>query len=430
MPTNPESEFQRWTDERVVSAVNNGAANFASLIVHLKSIYPSVVLESLQRLSNSSRLSSETVTRFQDQATRRMDSPRCTESFRVLPVPHPLDYDWRFSPDGVEYLLEKHPNRSELLVCLGAPSIFSAAIHRTPDVRCVLLDGNAQLISTLKPISPLGSTIHCDLLQDPIPPLQARTVIADPPWYPEYVRAFLWCGRSLLMAGGHLLLSLPPEGTRPGVDQELAEAIAWASLLGLRLLKNHQASVRYVTPPFERNALHAQGIYCVPDTWRAGDILEFECAGPLGASRPVTALYESTWSEVSRDGVRIRVAAGDQESLIAPQLLPLVPGDILASVSRRDPRRSQARVWTSGNRVFGCSDPRTLAIAASAYVGGNQPQARISRILRRRLSAQEQGNIEVALHQLESIIRLEREEYGLEWLGNHRDRESRADRSG
>jgi hypothetical protein len=38
----------------------------------------------------------------------------------------------------------------------------------------------------------------------------------------------------------------------------------------------------------------------------------------------------------------------------------LVEGDILPSVSRRDLRRSQARLWTSGNRVFGCAAPSLL----------------------------------------------------------------------
>ncbi len=45
-------------------------------------------------------------------------------------------------------------------------------------------------------------------------------------------------------------------------------------------------------------------------------------------------------------------------------LISLVKGDILPTVSRRDPRRRQADVWTSGNRIFQTDNPRLVLEAA------------------------------------------------------------------
>ena len=45
-------------------------------------------------------------------------------------------------------------------------------------------------------------------------------------------------------------------------------------------------------------------------------------------------------------------------------LVSLIEDDILPTVSRRDPRRGLAQVWTSGNRIFRTDNPRLLFEAA------------------------------------------------------------------
>jgi hypothetical protein len=45
-------------------------------------------------------------------------------------------------------------------------------------------------------------------------------------------------------------------------------------------------------------------------------------------------------------------------------LIPWIDGDVLPSVSRRDPRRRLAHVWTSGNRVFRTDNPELVLDAA------------------------------------------------------------------
>jgi hypothetical protein len=50
-------------------------------------------------------------------------------------------------------------------------------------------------------------------------------------------------------------------------------------------------------------------------------------------------------------------------------LVSLIEGDILPTVSRRDPRRRLAQVWTSGNRIFRTDNPRLLFDAALSCSG-------------------------------------------------------------
>jgi hypothetical protein len=50
-------------------------------------------------------------------------------------------------------------------------------------------------------------------------------------------------------------------------------------------------------------------------------------------------------------------------------LVSLIEGDILPTVSRRDPRRRLADVWTSGNRIFRTGNPQLVLEAAILCAG-------------------------------------------------------------
>ena len=59
--------------------------------------------------------------------------------------------------------------------------------------------------------------ILCDVMRGKLPRLpDASVVVADPPWYPEHLRNFLWTSAVLLRPGGRLYVCLPAAGTRPG----------------------------------------------------------------------------------------------------------------------------------------------------------------------------------------------------------------------
>ena len=163
-------------------------------------------------------------------------------------------------------------------------------------------------------------------------------------------------------------MSLPPSGTRPGAHRDRQRILRFAALLGLRVFDYQPLEVNYETPFFEANALAAAGVY-VPLHWRRGDLIVFrKSRAPFPHLRPFS-IKSHQWLEASVGEMRIFVRSTVDDIRGFEGLLPLVDGDILPSVSRRDVRRQGTHVWTSGNRVFRSDNP-TLVLEAAASLGG------------------------------------------------------------
>lgn len=133
------------------------------------------------------------------------------------------------------------------------------------------------------------------------------------------------------------------------------------------------------------------GIACPPERWRMADLLEFQRNREPVGQRPPVAPDEWVDLEVANIPLRVRATAPAVGTAL---LSPLVEGEVLATVSRRDPRRHQAALWTSRNRVFVSSDPSRL-IAAIRTLGsqGKAPDRVAEKVAR--------------------VVRQERQEHGL-----------------
>jgi len=331
----------------------------------------------------------------------------------LLPVPHPLDYDWRFSGAAKRLLValaEQLTARESRVVILGAPTVFAEVMARGTQRRFVLFDSNPISTAVLGRIAPAQSVFCVDLQRDNIGPLDASVVVADPPWYPEHIASFLWSTRQVLQVGGQALLSLPPLGTRPGIEAERQEVVAYAARLGLSLLRIDAGMLPYLSPPFEQNALAAGGLPAIPLTWRRGDLAIFACEGPCSEARPATPPNEQTWTETVVGSVRIRFRLTPNGTFANPQLRSIVGGDVLASVSRRHPVRSEVDVWTSGNRVFACEAPSLFGTIAAALAARQSPAPWAAKHLGRELSPHETILIERAADQLRALVALETSE--------------------
>jgi hypothetical protein len=376
----PEVSFRRQVDKWTFSAMAHGIDHFDGLLCSLPGVYPPLVAASLARLHERGAISS---------AEYRRASTRCTPSrgwrpsaaAMMLPPPHPLDFDWRYTDQTVDRLLSFATSVTEpgdTIALLGAPSVYAAALKRDLDRHFVLLDASHATVERLRAAGARHAVHLCDVFDGKVSDVQAAAVIADPPWYTDHIRAFLWASARCGRTGSHVLVSLPARGTRPGVASERRAFRAAAGDHSLEVVAYHWNWLTYTSPPFERNALAAAGWRHLPHDWRRGDLAILRSHGPGGRCPPVQRPGKE-WEEVMLDWVRIRVRKDTATSGFAPSLQPLVTGGVLDDVSSRHPIRDQANVWTSGNRIYFSEAPQTvLAILRALASGSNAYEAAAS----------------------------------------------------
>jgi len=148
-------------------------------------------------------------------------------------------------------------------------------------------------------------------------------------------------------------------------------------------------ALSYDSPYFERSALSALGIRNVPSTWRRADLVVFQTLGDVAVERPGRPGVIEVWDELYLRGMRIKVRKRACQGFGDPALKPLVPGDILPSVSRRNPIRTNVDVWTTGNRVYRCEAPALLVGIGRAIAAGTDPNNAVESCVGRRLTPPE-----------------------------------------
>ena len=175
-----------------------------------------------------------------------------------------------------------------------------------------------------------------------------------------------YCCRS----GGYILISLPPEGTRPTALQDRLSLIKFCRRISLEVVEDARLALGYETPFFEANALSAAGLHGVPANWRRGDLIVIRKMAEGRRPQAPGSHRKQDWQELSIGRMRLFVRrSACPSSSLAKTLDPVVRGAILPSVSRRDIRRRNAQVWTSGNRIY-ASDRPDLILAASTRLSG------------------------------------------------------------
>ena len=362
--------FAENVDQWVRRAVNAGGCTFGDLLRRLPGVYPSVVVVSLRRQLFSGQIPLLRGARLLSQSTGRETSGVSSLALDGLPVPHPLDFDWRFSGEAVERILVEasHLSRHRGSVgVVGAPSVVLKASRTWTGGGVVAFDLNPCVTASLGQLGQRVISLRRNILIDEPPRLRLDVVVTDPPWYFDELGSALWFCHAACRAGGFVLASIPPLGTRPGIAEERAKLVEFSSRLGLHLVRVEAAELPYRSPPFERNALRVVGIVGAPVDWRRGDLAVFEKRGPARAARPAASRsLDGGWCDVSFSAARVRVRAAQSRGFSDPRLSPIIEGDVLPTVSRRDPRRAAARVWTSGNRVFACKGSDIFLVVARA----------------------------------------------------------------
>jgi hypothetical protein len=370
---------------------------------------------------NTPGSSSQQTTLDAKSGTLSVHSPCRRNTPRIrFPVPHPLDFDWRFSEASVRHLLDYVKNLSqpnEQVVLLGTPTILRAALEAHMERDFVLLEANDAILQSFSSSAPGVRLLRCDLSLDRLPSLSAQLVLADPPWYEDYERAFLWAASYLCGKGSVVLLSQPPLGIRPGIEEEWSRTIQWAGQIGLTLRDFQQGVLGYTSPPFEHNAFRAVKRPDWGSEWRKGDLAIFERTHECTASRPRSWSLFQSWVEHELRGVRWRIRRETSKTFADPRLVSVLPGDVLPSVSRRDGRRDLAEVWTSGNRIYKCEGRYVMGRIVQALEEHILPSEAVSAALGRKLALDERQQVGYAQQQIEQVVDSELCEYLLAWQG-------------
>jgi len=200
------------------------------------------------------------------------------------------------------------------------------------------------------------------------------------------------------------------------VEFERQEALTVAGEMGLSLVEVVPGALGYLSPLFERNALRALGVIDLPACWRKGDLAVFAVTGTNRRPRRDVG-SEERWSEAAIDGVRIRVRLNNCARFADPTLRSIAPGDVLPSVSRREPIRRKVQVWTSGNRVFRCDGPDVVAEVVAALGAGLVPEAVVHTLLDRELRPSQRNLVAQCVSHVRTLVEQEQSEMGLyrEW---------------
>jgi hypothetical protein len=394
--------FEQALDEWVRAAFVRGVRVFPELVQSLPGVYPADAFRAVERLQHEL------------PGWQMSGIPSIAPALDDWPVEHPLDFDWRFTPEAVRLLIDRcQRTTSDSVAFLGAPSLAREAAASGWPVDVSLFDQNPALVQAIQASFPVTTASCIDLVWgEPVAPGNFAIAVADPPWYSEHIAAFLWAASRLIRVGGRVVLSLPPEGTRPGIRAERDEVFALATALGLRLVSVEPSTLVYRTPPFEKNALAARGIPAVPWDWRRGDLAEFVAVAKILVDRPIPPIPQVAWDEESVGVVRIKCRVCPDSDFRDPRLSSAVPGDMLTTVSRRDPARVAVDVWTCGNRIFRCAGTRVFLAIVSALGRRGDVESAVAAAIKRNLSTDEVILVRQATAQAVDLVQREEGELG------------------
>lgn len=340
----PGAGAHRRLIDRLLLAAVPSAASFGALMPAMAGAGPADVMAGLDRLARSGKMTA--------LASGLLIDARCTGATPLaeaqptaLPLPHPLDFEWRFSSATIDQLaarLIEATSAGDELLLVGTPSLAAAFSRTTVD----------RLIRFVGPDNIITAAVHDLFAGDPRFATtgggSAAAAVVDPPWYADHFEQMLTtCARGC-RAGAPVFTVVPRVGTRPGIPTDLDAMLARAAHLGLLPCDAAALEVRYRTPLFEARSLESAGIRADLGDWRRGDCLTLkrvDTSPPAGSVQMVDAHVELTL-----EGCRIRLLTG-----LAPDatgMRAVESNEVSTSVSARSSTRRTANLWTSTNRAF------------------------------------------------------------------------------
>lgn len=350
-----------------ILAAPDGLRSLRELFSEMRGAFPSLVWERLPVVTRE-RL-----------AARSDASPAADLSRHYSPELHPLDFEWYFTRDSVDYLADLLSERGGRILCLGVPTVAAAAAQRGYDV--TLVDRNPLIVerlpgvlrTELSVIDVRGAARHLG---------QYDVVLFDSPWNARDTREWLSIAATLAKNGALIAYSLFPSLVRPNAGNERKALVEYTETIGAATIAEN--SLAYETPVFESEALRVSGISDAGN-WRCADlVILHKREDPTLATVEQPYRPEAVAWHTYRVGprvVKLRSSSGRPHSDDVVSPIPGAHDFAFDSVSARDPRRELIDVWTSRNRVAQVDNIRAFRQILEALESGEDVDIAVRRAL-------------------------------------------------
>ena len=321
--------------DRLAAQLVGHSPTFEAFVVAMPGVMPDEALAALRRLpgERAAQLAA-------DARVDRVDP--VIDQCRQLPLPHPLDSEFRFDSLTADILaagLVESTRDGEEILLVGVPSVAASLASMDADRRIRFLGPDNCVTAAIRAAIPDGR-----LVLEQGPGGTAAAALLDPPWYRQPMRDLIEVCAHGCRPSALVNLVVPPIGTRPEVVKDKAAFLAFAADAGLAAT-GHGGPVCYRTPLFELAAMEQQGIARLA-SWRRGECLEFAVV-KTGAHAP---WLPPVATELTVGGMRLRLVRGDRPG--GGHLVPLNRNEVHPSVSARSHGRGAATLWTTTNRAF------------------------------------------------------------------------------
>lgn len=423
-----EGDYLSSLDAAVISVLGE-TDDFYDLVTKCVGIHPIELVSSLDRIHKNGILDDRIFKHLVVSASANLRQRDSDNYKRVLPIPHQVDFDWRFSKNGKEYFINRIDNlitngSIKRIAFIGSPSLFRHYYeNQNKSAEFFLIDFNANIHIDKSTLPSNAHIVNCNLNYDldfelKVDQIRADLIVMDPPWYPEYYKKFFEISDVIGAAKCLIYGVFPPNFTRESIPTERYDINVYIRNLGFEELQFEPFCIEYYTPPFEQNVLKANDITNYPMCWRKGDFFTTHRNNKTATSSDNTEIIirNGGWTEKSIGNVRFKLRQGtfseDMEFNI--RLDSLYDDDIYPSVSRRFKGHEKINVWTSGNRVFYCSNIPILFMILE-HINDNDIVSTFEDEYGEIIADMQRYQIKKVQSVMYSVINLELKEYG-EWV--------------
>lgn len=383
------------SEHRIMRLLDEGSQSFENLLINTWGIYPRTLKSILGGLENvdlvkevngSWELTQKNRTYQKAKKIKNKSlylSKKCflfankqMDKFRKkMPEPHPRNYDWRFSNEGlqsfVEYLLTYHSSNDNVCI-IAAPSIFVYLNFIKYFDKIILIERSEIMIEKIKDIFPGQFGIITHDLQYPLTtPIETFScIIADPPWYQDYYELFLSRAKDLVKRGGLIHLALFPPFAKKSALRERTAIFSFAQNNGIDLIELKSGLLKYDTPYFEHKVLEAEGSPPVNSKiWRRGDLATFYVSYKTGRDN-IIQVEKGDWSEFIYEQKVILLRHKEEvPGYESPKIKNVIKeSPYFHSVNRKHPLRNKIDLWTSGMQAYEVEGSRVIQVILKGII--------------------------------------------------------------